>query len=94
VKKVLGVVWDSSIDTFSFKVTSDLLDCQEPIQLSKRKVLSQIARIYDPIGFASAIMIRGKIALQALGRGESAGMKSYCPDCLKGGKGYLKKWYS
>ena len=66
MKKVLGVVWDSSIDTFSFKVTSDLLDCQEPIQLSKRKVLSQIARIYDPIGFASAIMIRGKIALQAL----------------------------
>lgn len=68
VEKVLGVVWDSSTDTFSFAVKSDLLDCQEPIQLSKRKVLSQIARIYDPIGFASAFMIRAKIALQALWR--------------------------
>ena len=66
VEKVLGVVWDSSTDTFSFAVKTDLLDCQEPIQLSKRKVLSQIARIYDPIGFASAFMIRAKIALQAL----------------------------
>ena len=56
----------SSTDTFSFKVTPDLLDCQELIQLSKRKVLSQIARIYDPIGFASAFMIRAKSALQAL----------------------------
>ena len=60
VEKVLGVVWDSSTDTFSFKVTPDLLDCQEPIQLSKRKVLSQIARIYDPVGFASAFMIRAQ----------------------------------
>ena len=66
VEKVLGMVWDSSTDTFSFAVKTDLLDCQEPIQLSKRKVLSQIARIYDPIGFAIAFMIRAKIALQAL----------------------------
>ena len=66
VEKVLGVVWDSSTDTFSFAVKVDLLDRQEPIQLSKRKVLSQIARIYDPIGFASAFMINAKIALQAL----------------------------
>ena len=66
VEKVLGVVWDSNTDTFSFAVKSEFLDCQEPIQLSKRKVLSQIARIYDQIGFASAFMISAKIALQAL----------------------------
>ena len=64
VEKVLGVVWDSSTDTFSFPVKSDLLDCQEPIQLPKRRVLSQIARIYDPIGFSSAFNISAKIALQ------------------------------
>ena len=66
VEKVLCMVWDSSTDTFSFTVKSHLLDCQEPIQLSKRKVLGQIARIYDPIGFASAFIISTKIALQAL----------------------------
>lgn len=58
VEKVLGVVWDSSTDTFSIAVKSDLLDCQEPIQLSKS--------IYDPIGFAGAFIISAKIALQAL----------------------------
>ena len=63
VEKVLGMVWDSSTDTFSFKVTPDLFDFQELIQLSKRKVLSQIARIYIPMGFASAFMIRAKITL-------------------------------
>lgn len=98
VEKVLGVVWDSSTDTFLFAVKSDLLICQEPIQLrvrEKRKVLSQIARIYDPIGFASAFMIRAKIALQArFGKGESAGMKSYRPNCLRGGKDYFKRWYN
>ena len=66
VEKVLCVIWDSNTDTFSIAVKSDLLDCQEPIQLSKRKVLSQITRTYDPIGFTSALMISAKIALQAL----------------------------
>ena len=63
---MLGVVWDSSTDTFSFAVKSDLLVCQEPIQLSKRIVLSQTARIYDSVGFASAFIVRAKITLQAL----------------------------
>ena len=66
VEKVLGVVWDSSTDTLTFQVASDFLDCQEPTQLSKRKILSQVARIYDPIGFASAFLVRAKIGLQAL----------------------------
>ena len=39
---------------------------QEPTLLSKRKILNQVARIYDPIGFASAFLIRAKIGLQEL----------------------------
>ena len=39
---------------------------QEPTLLSKRKILSQVARIYDPIGFASAFLIKAKIGLQEL----------------------------
>ena len=66
VEKILDVVWDSSTDTFSFAVNSGLLDCQESIQLSKRKMPSQIVRNYDPIGFATAFMINSKIVLQAL----------------------------
>ena len=48
--KVLGVSWDCKEDVLKYKfeieaVKSCLTD------LTKRKILSQIARIYDPIGF-------------------------------------------
>ena len=65
-EKVLGVVWNSATDTLMLKVRADFLNCQEPIHLSKRKILSQVARIYDPIGIAAAFLIRAKIGLQEL----------------------------
>ena len=65
-EKVLGVAWNTHADVFTFKVQSELLHCQEPKLLSKRKILSQVARIYDPIGFASAFLIRAKTGLQEL----------------------------
>ncbi|XP_028419079.1 uncharacterized protein LOC114544723 [Dendronephthya gigantea] len=61
-------------DTFSFKVKADLLQVtnsedtsrdNQP-RLTKRKILSQIARIYDPIGFAAAFLIHAKIGMQQL----------------------------
>ena len=39
---------------------------QPEIKLTKRLLLSQIARIYDPVGFAAAFLIRAKIGMQAL----------------------------
>ena len=33
---------------------------------TKRKILSEVARIYDPIGFAAAFIVRVKIGLQKL----------------------------
>ena len=36
------------------------------IKLTKRVLLSQVARIYDPVGFAAAFLIRGKVEMQAL----------------------------
>ena len=37
-------------------------------KLTKRSILSQVARIFDPVGFASAFLIRAKIGLQELWR--------------------------
>lgn len=34
--------------------------------MTKRALLSQVARFYDPIGFAAAFLIRAKIGLQEL----------------------------
>ena len=37
---------------------------QIPLKLTKRMILSQIARIYDPVGFTAAFLIKAKIGLQ------------------------------
>ncbi|XP_068757432.1 uncharacterized protein [Montipora capricornis] len=36
------------------------------VQLSKRKILSRVAQVYDPIGYAIAFLIKAKIGLQTL----------------------------
>ncbi|GFX39959.1 integrase catalytic domain-containing protein [Trichonephila clavipes] len=43
--KTLGMLWDSSGDSFTYKITTSI-DCN----YTKRDALSQIARIYDPLG--------------------------------------------
>ena len=35
-------------------------------KMTKRMILSQVARIYDPIGFAAAFIVRAKIGMQRL----------------------------
>ena len=59
--KVLGVAWNSANDNLSF-VTK--VQCDNPS--TKRKILSQVAKVYDPIGFATAFLIQAKIGLQEL----------------------------
>ena len=54
--KVLGVV-----DELRF-ITK--VECDQPS--TKRKILSQVAIVYDPIGFATAFLIRAKIGMQEL----------------------------
>ncbi|XP_071481170.1 uncharacterized protein [Diadema antillarum] len=64
-EKVLGVVWENDSDTFSYKVKLNE-DAIQAIKMTKRSILSQVARIFDPIGFATPIVIRAKIGLQRL----------------------------
>ena len=66
--KVLGMVWENGTDDFSYKVKLDknLVDPQMTTKMTKRRILSQVARIFDPIGFAAAVVIRAKIGLQRL----------------------------
>ena len=73
-EKFLGLEWKHKVDKFSYKVKVDLsnikneedeLKLTRPL-LTKRAILSRIARIYDPIGFAAAFLIRAKIGIQEL----------------------------
>ena len=66
--KVLGIVWNTTEDSFKFQVKTEAISSLDSTKLTKRSILSQVARIFDPVGFASAFLIRAKIGLQELWR--------------------------
>ncbi|GFU19702.1 integrase catalytic domain-containing protein [Nephila pilipes] len=59
--KTLGMLWGSSTDTFSYKVTMSTNS-----SFTKRDVLSDIARIYDPLGLLGPFITKAKIFMQQL----------------------------
>ena len=72
-ENVLGITWNNQSDTLSFKVNFELINPiteaeqrQPKIKLTKRLLLSQIARIYNPVGFATVFLIRAKTGMQVL----------------------------
>lgn len=64
--KTLGIGWNSQTDILSFAV-------KEPIiaKLTKRVVLSNISRLYDPLGLASTVTVKARIALQDIWRAKN-----------------------
>ncbi|UYV80538.1 hypothetical protein LAZ67_19000508 [Cordylochernes scorpioides] len=58
--KILGINWNPSTDNFTITVNS-LKDVY-----SKRQLLSDISRIYDPLGWLSPVIISFKILFQTL----------------------------
>lgn len=58
--KVLGLKWDPRSDCFIFVVTPQRRKC------TKRTILSELARIYDPLGFLSPLTIIAKVLVQRL----------------------------
>ena len=61
--KVLGYVYNSRYDTLSIKV--EQLDSTSS---TKRKILSSISKIFDPIGFITPVLVNFKIFMQTLHR--------------------------
>ncbi|XP_055632947.1 uncharacterized protein LOC129773374 [Toxorhynchites rutilus septentrionalis] len=60
--KTLGICWDPKSDQFQFDIDPSVNN--EPI--TKRKILSSIACLYDPLGLIAPILVRAKILLQQL----------------------------
>ncbi|XP_044585982.1 uncharacterized protein LOC123266020 [Cotesia glomerata] len=59
--KTLGIHWDSRTDTITYTVN--------PIQsnkITKRIILSEVAKIFDPLGLLAPVIILAKIILQNL----------------------------
>ena len=70
-EKVLGTVWLPKTDQLSLKVKMELTNLKDsstyiPVKLTKRRILSKLAGIFDPIGAGAAVLVKPKIALQEL----------------------------
>ena len=59
---ILGLSWCPGSDTLTFQASSP------PVTgtVSKRVILSHIAKLFDPLGFLSHVLIKAKILLQDL----------------------------
>lgn len=57
--KILGLRWNPRTDMFSF---SNELD--NVITATKRNVLSEVQKVFDPLGTLSPIIVHGKILMQ------------------------------
>lgn len=58
----LGIVWSPDADAFSFTLSLPII----PGIATKRNILSDISKIFDPLGWLSPIIIRTKILMQQL----------------------------
>ncbi|XP_063636142.1 uncharacterized protein LOC134806751 [Cydia splendana] len=61
--KTLGLQWHPARDTFSFKNT---FNDKPKGKLTKRSILSEISKIYDPLGFLTPLTIKAKILFQSI----------------------------
>lgn len=61
--KTLGLSWNPGSDSFSYNVTVSTMNV-----ITKRQILSIIARLYDPLGWITPALIRAKIFIQQLWR--------------------------
>ncbi|XP_063994400.1 uncharacterized protein LOC135171756 [Diachasmimorpha longicaudata] len=61
VTKTLGLCWHLATDLFQYKSRTF-----NSTRFTKRVLLSEIAQIFDPLGFIAPVIVRGKILIQEL----------------------------
>lgn len=59
--QTLGLRWQPQSDTFNFAVESPTIN-----NITKRTILSLIAKLFDPLGLLSPIIIKAKVLIQEL----------------------------
>lgn len=61
---VLGMSWNYELDIFQFKIKENM----GTGEMTKRKITSEAARIFDPQGYLAPITVRAKLCIQKLWR--------------------------
>ena len=82
--KILGISWITDEDSFSFET----FQIERTVLFSKRRLLSLIARMFDPLGFASPFTITLKIMFQDIWK-KGLGWDDILPAEYQG---QMKKW--
>ena len=59
-EKALGICWIIEKDRFGFKPNLGATP------FARRRMLSMVSRIYDPLSFATPFLMKGKMILQVL----------------------------
>ncbi|XP_046810034.1 uncharacterized protein LOC124420616 [Lucilia cuprina] len=60
--KTLGIKWNAITDTFSYSFSP----IDESQRITKRQILSSVAKLFDPAGWLAPIVIRAKMLMQQL----------------------------
>ena len=64
-QNVLGISWDPYTDNMNIVVGEKLIH-EDSWGYTKRKILSLVSSVFDPLGWVSPLTVRGKIFLQTL----------------------------
>ena len=69
-EKVLGMIWEPIMDVFKFTINlnfnSASLETITPNQLTRRLILSQLAKVYDPFGLLVSFLLHAKILMREM----------------------------
>ncbi|XP_076285541.1 uncharacterized protein LOC143211602 [Lasioglossum baleicum] len=74
---ILGISWNPAHDEFHFRISS-----QPAVPSTKRTILSTIARLFDPLGWVTPVIIKAKMLMQQLWA-ERCGWDDPIPDNLQ-----------
>lgn len=64
--KALGTFWNTTTDTFNFRVISD----ETKEKYTKRQVMSTTCKLFDPLGLISPVIARAKILMKEIWRSD------------------------
>ena len=81
-QNVLGISWNPNTDNMNIVVGEKLIH-EASWRYTKRKVLSLVSCIYDPLGWVSPLTVRGKMFIQTLCKEKMGWDQNLTPDQIK-----------
>ena len=81
-QNVLGISWNPNTDNMNIVVGEKLIH-EDSWRYTKRKVLSLVSSIYDPLGWVSPVTVCGKIFMQTLWKEKMGWDQTLNPDQIK-----------